>query len=145
MYGVAGNTALKQYQHVGNTGRIEDADGHRLVTLLFEGALERINGARAALLAGNLARKGELIGKAVTILGGLRETLDMDAGGELAGNLDYLYGYMQRRLLEAHVRNDGEMMSEVTDLLRPLVEAWGAVPQEVRRSYQSSEVEGSSK
>ncbi len=132
MYGVAGNTALKQYQQVGTEGRVEDADGHKLVLLLFEGALERINGARAAMAAGNLARKGELIGKAVTILGGLRETLDMEAGGELAANLDYLYGYMQRRLLEAHVKNRTELLEEVTGLLRPLAEAWASIPKEAR-------------
>ncbi len=136
MYGVAGNTALKSYQQVGVDARVEDADGHRLVSLLFEGASERINGARGALLAGDMARKGELIGKAVTILGGLRETLDMEAGGELAANLDALYGYMQRRLLESHVKNNGAMMEEVVELLRPLAEAWAAVPREVRQSYR---------
>ncbi len=133
MYAMAGNTALKQYQQVGTEGQVTDADGHRLVMLLFEGALERINAARAALEAGNLARKGELIGKAVTILGGLRETLDFEAGGEVAENLDLLYGYMQRRLLEAHVKNQDEGMAEVIDLLRPLAEAWAAMPEEARR------------
>lgn len=133
MYATAGNAALKQYQQVGTEGQVADADGHRLVMLLFEGALERINAARAALEAGNLARKGELIGKAVTILGGLRETLDLEAGGELAENLDLLYGYMQRRLLEAHVKNQPEPMQEVAGLLRPLAEAWAAIPEEARR------------
>ncbi|BCX89077.1 flagellar protein FliS [Methylomarinovum tepidoasis] len=133
MYATAGNAALKQYQQVGTEGQVADADGHRLVMLLFEGALERINAARAALEAGNLARKGELIGKAVTILGGLRETLDFEAGGELAENLDLLYGYMQRRLLEAHVKNQPELMQEVVGLLRPLAEAWAAIPEEARR------------
>ncbi|BCX81407.1 flagellar protein FliS [Methylomarinovum caldicuralii] len=133
MYATAGNAALKQYQQVGAEGQVADADGHRLVMLLFEGALERINAARAALEAGNLARKGELIGKAVTILGGLRETLDFEAGGEVAENLDRLYDYMQRRLLEAHVKNRPELMQEVAGLLRPLAEAWAAMPEEARR------------
>lgn len=143
MYGVAGNTALKQYRQVGMEGRIEDADGHRLVALLFEGALERISAARVALEAGNLARKGELIGKAVTILGGLRETLDMEAGGELAANLDYLYGYMQRRLLEAHVKNRSDGLEEVMNLLRPLLEAWNAVPEEIRLAFRRETQKGS--
>ncbi len=133
MYATAGNTALKQYQQVGVEGRVTDADGHRLVMLLFEGAMERINAARAALEAGNLARKGELIGKAVTILGGLRETLDFEAGGELAENLDRLYDYIQRRLLQAHVKNDPVGMTEAVELLRPLAEAWAAIPEAVRR------------
>ncbi len=133
MYATAGNTALKQYQQVGVEGQVTDADGHRLVMLLFEGAMERINAARAALEAGNLARKGELIGKAVTILGGLRETLDFEAGGELAENLDRLYDYIQRRLLQAHVKNDPAGMTEAVELLRPLAEAWAAIPEAARR------------
>lgn len=132
----AGNAVLKQYQQTGIESRIEDADGHRLVEMLFDGALARINAARAALAVGNLVRKGELIGKAVMILGGLRETLDLKAGGELAANLDYLYGYMQKRLLEAHAQNRLEMLEEVIGLLRPLADAWRAIPEAVRQAYR---------
>lgn len=136
----AGNAVLKQYQQTGIESRIEDADGHRLVQMLFDGALERISAARAALEAGNLARKGELIGKAVTLLGGLRETLDLKAGGELAANLDYLYGYMQKKLLEAHLKNQLEGLEEVINLLRPLAEAWRTIPESVRQAYRQGAI-----
>ncbi len=131
---------LDQYREIDLKAQVEEADGHRLVQMLFDGALERIAAARAALEAGNLARKGELIGKAVTILGGLRETLDFETGGELAENLDALYGYMQRRLLEAHAKNDPQGLEEVAFLLHPLAEAWRSIPESTRRAFRQGEL-----
>lgn len=127
---------LDQYREIDLETQVEEADGHRLVQMLFDGALERITAARAALEAGNLARKGELVGKAVTILGGLRETLDFETGGELAENLDALYGYMQKRLIEAHVWNQPEGLEEVVNLLRPLAEAWRSIPESTRQAFR---------
>jgi flagellar protein FliS len=127
---------LEQYQSVNLEAQVMEADGHRLVQMLFDGAIERISAARAALEAGNLARKGELVSKAITILGGLRETLDFKAGGELAENLDGLYAYMQRKLLEAHAKNQPQGFAEVIDLLRPLAEAWRSIPESVRQTFR---------
>jgi flagellar protein FliS len=127
---------LEQYQSVNLEAQVMEADGHRLVQMLFDGAIERISAARAALEAGNLARKGELVSKAITILGGLRETLDFKAGGELAENLDVLYAYMQRKLLEAHAKNQPQGFAEVIDLLRPLAEAWRSIPESVRQTFR---------
>jgi flagellar protein FliS len=127
---------LEQYQSVNLEAQVMEADGHRLVQMLFDGAIERISAARAALEAGNLARKGELVSKAIIILGGLRETLDFKAGGELAENLDGLYAYMQRKLLEAHAKNQPQGFAEVIDLLCPLAEAWRSIPQSVRQTFR---------
>lgn len=127
---------LEQYRNIDLEAQVTEADGHRLVQMLFDGALERIQAAKVALEAGNLTRKGELVGKAVTILGGLRETLDFKAGGELAENLDALYGYMQKRLIEAHLWNQPEGLEEVVNLLRPLAEAWRSIPESTRRAFR---------
>ncbi|GAB6068695.1 flagellar export chaperone FliS [Methylothermus subterraneus] len=126
---------LEQYRHIDLETQVAEADGHRLVQMLFDGAIERVQAAKAALEAGNLARKGELVGKALTILGGLRETLDFKAGGELAENLDFLYEYMQRTLLKAHAENRLEGFEEVLKLLRPLAEAWRSIPESARRAF----------
>lgn len=127
---------LDYYRAVDLESQVTEADGHRLVQLLFDGAIERIQAAKTALEAGNLVRKGELIGKAVTILGGLRETLDFEAGGELAENLDLLYGYMQKRLLEAHVKNQPEGLAEVIGLLQPLADAWRNILESARQAFR---------
>ena len=128
-YALARN-GLAQYQQVRNDASAEAASPHRLIQMLFEGALERIAAAKGALNRGEIARKGELIGKAISIVGGLREGLKRDADGdvgEIANNLDALYDYMQRRLFTANRENDAAMLDEVAALVREIKEAWDAI------------------
>lgn len=120
-------SALKQYQQVNTTSQVADATPHRLIQMLMEGGLSRIAQARGALSREQLSLKGELIGKAIAIVGGLRESLDLQKGGEIAENLDRLYQYMISRLVEANVRNEEAPLLEVADLLRNVKESWDAI------------------
>lgn len=121
--------AMRQYQSVNTQAQAVDASPHRLIQMLMEGALTRIAQARGAMDREQTALKGELIGKAIGIVGGLRAGLDLQQGGELAANLDSLYEYMVSRLLEANVKNDGEPLDEVAELLRNVKSGWDAISQ----------------
>jgi len=121
--------AMKQYQTVNVNAQISEADPHRLIQMLMEGGLQRVAQAKGALLHGNVALKGEQIGKAVAILGGLRESLDHKQGGEVAGNLDSLYAFMQQRLSQANMSNDAALLDEVTELLREVKAGWDGIRQ----------------
>ncbi len=138
------STALAAYKATKTQAAIiDEASPHQLVALLFDGALERIAEARGAierieqagdgLAAGEVATKGEAIGKAIAILDSLRVTLDHEQGGELAGNLSGLYDYMTRRLLEANATKDVKMLTEVADLVKEIKAAWSQVPPELHR------------
>lgn len=121
----------QQYANVGVRSGIEDASPHRLIQMLFEGGLQRLATAKGALQREDRAAKGEQIGKAIGIIGGLRESLRPE-GGELSENLESLYAYMQRRLLEANLESSIEKLEEVSGLLRDLKEAWdGIAPGQV--------------
>ncbi|MCY1521091.1 Flagellar secretion chaperone FliS [compost metagenome] len=120
-------TALKQYQSVNVQAQVFETNPHRLIQMLMEGGLDRIAQAHGAMKRGQVAQKGELIGKAVAIIGGLRDGLDMQKGGELAGNLDRLYDYMTGRLLQANLKNDPDLLDEVAGLLREIKSAWDAI------------------
>jgi flagellar protein FliS len=109
--------ALKQYRQLGIESEISNASPHRLIQLLFEGALARLAAAQGAIERGDLAAKGELLGKAISIVGGLRSSLDMSAG-ELSERLDQLYEYINLKLLEASVQNDAEKVNEAIQLLK---------------------------
>ena len=122
-------TAMKQYQSVNTQAQAVDASPHRLIQMLMEGGLTRIAQARGAMERQQTAMKGELIGKAIAIIGGLREGLDLQQGGELAANLDSLYQYMVSRLLEANVKNDAALLDEVAGLLRNVKTGWDAIGQ----------------
>lgn len=118
--------ALKQYQKLGIESEVSNASPHRLIQMLFEGALGRLAAAQGAILRGDLPAKGELLGRAISIIAGLRSSLDMDAG-ELSENLDKLYEYMNFRLLEASAQNDGEKVAEVIQLLKTLKSGWDEI------------------
>ncbi|MBO3275787.1 flagellar export chaperone FliS [Pseudomonas schmalbachii] len=119
--------AMKQYQQVSLEARVAEATPHGLILMLMQGGLERLAQARGAIERGQLAEKGELIGKALGIVSGLREALDMEKGGELAGNLEGLYGYMTQRLLEANRSNDASILDEVAGLLREVKSGWDQI------------------
>ncbi len=121
--------ALRQYQSVNTQSQISDASPHRLIQMLMEGGLTRLAQARGAMERDELAVKGEMIGKAIGILGGLRAGLNLDEGGELAQNLDDLYDYMARRLSEANLKNSVEPLDEVAGLLRNVKAGWDAIAQ----------------
>lgn len=122
-------TALRQYQSVNTQAQVLEASPHRLIQMLMEGGLSRLAQARGALERGQVALKGELIGKAIGIIGGLREGLDLQQGGELAANLDGLYDYMVARLVEANLKNDAAPLEEVAELLRNVKTGWDGISQ----------------
>ena len=121
--------AMKQYQSVNVNAQVIEADPHRLIQMLLEGGLQRIAQAKGAMEYGNVALKGELIGKAMGIVGGLRGAVDTEKGGDIAANLDNLYAFMQQRLSQANLNNDPAMLDEVTGLLREIKEGWDGIRQ----------------
>jgi flagellar secretion chaperone FliS len=121
--------AMRQYQNVNTQAEVLDASPHRLIQMLMEGGLTRIAQARGAMERAQISLKGELIGKAIGIIGGLRDGLDLSQGGELASNLDSLYQYMVARLVQANAQNDVALLEEVADLLREVKTGWDAIGQ----------------
>lgn len=124
--------AVHQYSRVRTHGGVESASPHRLTAMLLDGALSRIASARGYMERGEIAAKGECISRSIEIIAGLRGTLDHDRGGELADRLESLYEYMTRRLLHANLHDDLGALDEVAGLLRPIKDAWDAIPAELR-------------
>ncbi len=116
--------ALKSYAKVHYRTNVEIASPHRLIDMLYEGAIERIVQAKGAMEYGNIELKGSKINSAVSIVGGLRESLNTDVGGDLAMNLDSLYVYIQSLLSAAHIKNDAAKLDEAITLLGDLRSAW---------------------
>lgn len=127
MFGSLGRSA-HAYRQVGLETSVHSANPHRLISMLFDGAMISVTKARQALLDGNVASKGMAIGKAVSIIdSGLRGGLNLQEGGELAANLRDLYSYLIQKLTEANLRNDVGSLDEVYRLLSDLKSAWDAI------------------
>ncbi len=125
-------SALSRYQSISVSSGVEEATPHRLVQMLMEGALDKIALAKGLIERRDFAGKGQQINWALSIINGLRHSLDMQAGGEISSNLDDLYDYMIRRLSEANMRNDTGMLDEVSSLLMAIKSAWDAMPERVK-------------
>lgn len=117
----------RQYADVHTSSNLGEETPHRLIQMLMEGFLARVNSAKGAIAHGDLEAKSQYISKAIGIIGGLNEALDMDQGGDLAQNLRQLYGYICNRLLQASRDNDPEILNEVGGLMRDIKEAWDAI------------------
>ncbi len=103
---------------------IEEVTPYQLITLLLDGALERIDQAISNLDDGDIEEADILVNKTIGIVGGLRESLNFDAGGEIANNLNTLYVYIIDRLERISLENSIETLSEVKDLLSEVYLGW---------------------
>ena len=123
----------QQYGKVAVGSEVAFASPHRLVQMLMEGALEKVATAKGHMSRDEFEVKGNNINWAISIIDGLRGSLNMQEGGEMANNLDSLYAYMVRRLAEANVSNEIAILDEVTSLLLEIKSAWDAIPDEVKQ------------
>ena len=116
--------ALKGYASVQVDASVQAASSHRLIQMLYDGLLERIAQAKGAMQQKNIELKGQKINDAGTILLGLRDSLDVANGGEIAENLSNLYDYVQRSLVKAHMKNDEALLDECASLIGGVADAW---------------------
>ncbi len=119
---------IEHYAQVSAQETITTASPHRLVQMLMEGAIERINFAQAKIQQNNFSEKGRFITKAIDIINGLRGSLNFEKGGEIAEDFERLYEFMVRRLIEANRDNDSSGLAEVSNLLKEIKDAWDGVP-----------------
>lgn len=127
MFGMMRNPA-QSYATVGIDVAVGTADPHKLILMLFDGATSAVGIAKMQMEQGNTAEKGANISKAISLItDGLKASLDMEAGGELAVRLGALYEYMAQRLLWANLKNETAPLDEVLTLLSELREAWNQI------------------
>jgi flagellar protein FliS len=119
--------ALRQYQKVNSHAQTSEATPHRLVQMLMEAGLDRIAQAKGAIARKDVPAKGLLIGKAIEIVGGLREGLDMEKQAKALAHVDNLYVYMMQRLAQANIKTDPKILDEVSGLLLTVKEGWDAI------------------
>lgn len=121
-------SGARAYATVGVETGVAAADPHKLIVMLFEGALVAVASASQHMQAGDIPKKGAAISKAISIIdNGLRASLDKKVGGEIAQNLDALYEYMSNRLLMANLQNQPALLDEVYQLLKSLKSAWESI------------------
>lgn len=121
-----------QYAAVHTESIVEESTPHALIQMLMGGFLMQVNAAKGAMSQNNWESKSVHISRAISIVGGLIDGIDMENGGAIAENLTRLYEYINAKLFQASAENNVEILDEVSDLMRSVKEAWDAIPEEHR-------------
>ncbi len=132
------HAAMNKYAQVGNHSSAAFANPHRLIQMLMEGALEKISKAKGFMQNGNISKRGEHISWAISIIEGLRVSLDHSQGGQISENLESLYIYMISQLTQANLKSSSEILDEVSGLLIDIKSGWDAIPQDIIEEHAKS-------
>jgi len=119
--------ALKAYRSANVDVRCSDADKRDLVIMMYDGAIEAIRLARAHAERTERKAVSASITRALSILSGLRDTLDLQKGGSVASHLDDFYQFLIRKLVRAGGAAEVADLAECEDLLGQVREAWASI------------------
>ena len=127
MFGMSQNPSVA-YAQVSLESSVRSADPHGLILLLFEGAASAMSLALLHMEQNRIAERGSNISKAIDIIAnGLKSSLNIEEGGELAERLSALYDYIVQRLLWANMRTDPAALKECMELLGEIHSAWAEI------------------
>lgn len=118
---------LNQYKTIDLRTRVDAADPHELISLLFQGAKKHLSSAQGNIARQQLSQKGEHLSRALGIIAGLKTCLNHEEGGEVADNLLKIYEYIEQLILNANLNNDKELLVQANKLLGEIYEAWQAI------------------
>ena len=99
----------------------------RLVVMLYDGCVRFLFQAAYAMREGNRKVSQERLRRAEAIIDELRVTLDHDKGGDIAANLDALYGFSRAHLIKGWAEQDAAKIDEVSRLMGELRDAWAQI------------------
>lgn len=123
------NNPYAQYTN----NRIATASPGELTLMLYEGAIKFCNIGMIGIEEQNIQKAHDNIMKAEAIVRELRLTLNHKY--PVAKDFENVYNYLIRRLHEANLRKDKEILEEVNKHLRSMRDTW----KEVLRMCRSGE------
>ena len=126
-------TGLSAYTQTNIESIVHEATPHKLISMLLKGATDALAQAIGAIGRKDFEGKSKKISKATEIILNLQTYLDREKGGEVADNLNELYTYMVKALIDANRTNDLEKLREVSGLLDTVAEGWTSVPEEFKK------------
>ncbi len=117
--------------------QIASASPEQLLLMLYDGAIRFTKLAIQAIEANDIPKRAYYVNKASAIISELDATLDHNQDASLAENLDALYHYLLKQLMNGNKDNDAAPLEETVDMLRDLRETW-AKAIEIARQEQAA-------
>ncbi|MGM0640125.1 MAG: flagellar export chaperone FliS [Thermotogota bacterium] len=103
---------------------VNTASPAKLVEMLYQNSIERLEKTKKLIKNKDLSEANKQIIRVQDIITELNVSLDLKAGGDISKNLRSLYNYMNRRLVEANIKKDLEILEEVKIMIKDLLETW---------------------
>lgn len=128
---------LNQYQQTSVETNMENATPYKLISMLYDGAVDNLFLVKGAIQRKDFELKSQKMNKVILIIDTLSANLDMKEGGEVADNLESLYEYINRKLLEASAANDLHILDEVIDLIKELRDGWTLIPNDFKKASKN--------
>lgn len=136
------NRNLKAYKSTSLDAEMAVADPHRVIQMLMQGLLERLANAKGAIERRDYAGKSTCISKAMAIINGLQDSLDLSYG-QVPQDLFELYTYMKDRLMDASRDMAIEPIDEVANLMIIIKSAWDQIPEsEKQKAFNEQQAKG---
>lgn len=117
------NNAFMQY----NKNKVMTASPAELTLMLYEGAIKFCNIAILGIEKKDIEKSHNNLIKAQRIIEEFQATLNHDY--PVAEDFDRIYTYLLRRLHEANIKKDKEIVEEVLVHLRSMRDTWKEVMQ----------------
>ena len=119
--------ARARYQQVDVVSRVEGADPHALVTILYDELLKALDAMAVAAARKDFSQRGDRQARALRLLTGLETSLDFEQGGELAVGLARVYREARRLVIAAGRENDARKIGEAREMMTGVAEAWAQI------------------
>lgn len=108
-----------------NNSKILTASPAELTLMLYDGAIKFCNIAILACEQKNIEKAHNNIVKVERIVDYFRQTLDMKY--PVAEDFERVYSYLGRRLTEANIKKDKDILEEVNQHLHAMRDTWNEV------------------
>lgn len=135
-----GHSGILAYTKMSAVSGVENADPHRLIQMLIDGAIEKINRSKFFMLNKSIEEKGKHINWSISIINGLRSSLDFEQGGEISGELDALYDFCIYSLVDANLHNSEEKLDAALTVMLQIKEGWDGIRKDAIRKNSSQNI-----
>ncbi len=132
-------TGSQSYARIDLETQLAGASPHQLITMLLDGAVNTMQCARIYFANGNIARRGEMLSRAINIIdNGLIPALNHKIGKEISAQLEMLYGHVAQTLLDANLHNSAENLPQVIDIMKGIADSWKHIaPNQAEENHGS--------
>ena len=142
---MAGNSYLNAYKKNGLETDLSVADGHRVIQLLYQGLIDCIYRAKAAIETNNIDMKAKQIDKALGIVAGLDAAIQYDPNNpeqtKIAKTLKNMYAIYTDRLMQASFKLSIEPLDEILKYATEIKAAWDKISDEDKAEGYAMQME----